>query len=470
MHQYNLQESVTAALQGFNNAEVFDRKANKRDRNGYGDFALSKEQMRVEELLPKCGFAGRYVDLIVQLGSICDWRVYHKGEPVSDDVYLERIIQNIRPMTMSQLQMKKRALRMQTVIGMYCMTISEATGRLAYDVWHPKVVAKSAISDDYIQIHRTRDNERDVAHYKPEQIRKFYNHGDYDAEAYSDLYRALDVMENYCCALEGIRAKAEQGKLFNNMLHLKLDNTEKNPYWSNPNNFDKKSGKLLINQSLEDLTQATRAAQNGEGMSRYAPYPFIWPGDVNHLKLDSPIAVEDMEALERIARSGATALPAPTAVLTANDGNENHWNNANNSRQLIQQTIKPALELLDGFFTEYAFRPQIRSHLSILQEENVWKGYNIDDLEMRSDTSAIEIKQDNSQLVLELMREGIATRQQAADACNLDDILELPSDVSEYDHWLTLRGQTPAPEVVEAEVVEDPTQPTIASQAMALLS
>jgi hypothetical protein len=458
------QERITRAVLGNNYRQTIriDSEGKKRERNTAKDFELSKPQKQVLELLPKTGWARRYVNLIQSAGSVSEWRPYYEGEFI-DDPYLQGIISDIRPINMDQIRMRRKALRLQITLGLFALTWEPTVGRIAYDVWHPDAI-KRGKDNDTVRLHTGKDKpaEHDIAY-----LRRFCDPDDYERNTpRSDLLDVVELMDLYCCALDAMQSKAEQGKIFNRLLHLKLDNTAKNEFWATPGNTDPKTGKLLIEQSLEDLETATRMAYQGKAESRFAPHPFIWPGDVNDINLGDPVTPQIVEAVNEIGAMGAAAMDIPTAMLTGDEGTANHWNEAYNQRSFRTQTLGPALALHDSFFSSYAFQPRLRARRGSQLEYN---GMRVDRIEMRSDTAILDNKPDNSAEMLQGYMDGfLFDREQVADAYG-EPLAPLPEGVSEYDHWRTLKGFT---EQAEGDaLVEAPVEgQSIAAAAIDLLT
>jgi hypothetical protein len=86
---------------------------------------------------------------------------------------------------------------------------------------------------------------------------------------------------------------------------------------------------------------------------------------------------------------------------------------------------------------------------------------NPDDYEIWADDTKIRTKTDNTERILKGREMGIVAREPVAEAIGLNpsDILDLPSDVTDFEQWLITRGSQVAVTAVARDIVDEDGEP-----------
>ena len=179
---------------------------------------------------------------------------------------------------------------------------------------------------------------------------------------------------------------------------------------------------------------ARKAVDDDTSIESVAPFALVTESepkwiDVGRSKHTEQLAVADA-AVAAIARTS----DLPTKMVTEGPGAANHWNEIAISDWIADYTMHPRLERAANAVTCVHFRPWAAAMPTFDDDPNQYRVW-FDDRRLRGET-------DNTDQVVKLHQLGVATRTAAAESVGLrpDQVMALPSDVSEYEAWSIGQG------------------------------
>lgn len=417
----DLQRTITAATR------TLDR-SRPEPSTYFKQLTLSEDQKKLQALLPRCGWAKRFVDITASLGSMCDWEVHRKG--VNQPVFGDAMLQKIRPVHGTQQDMRRRSLTLQRSLGVHAAAPVDYCGEVRWLIAHPDAVAKSRERPEtHFVIKETRDaRPGDEGYWElpGHHLRRMIErHHEWAGQGYTPLLDVLCEMEMFCDLQDNIKSAADQHKMISGLLHLKEPEMDPKNLGYQPDSIS--DVRTAAAEAIRAYSETARQSYDNGGVNRALPQPFLWKGDIEHIKFGDPVNKEHIEALNDLIRLASISLPIPTIFLMGDTAN--HWNEAETRRHLHTETIRPAVMSNDRFWTEYALRPLIAATTT----------FDPDEFDLVSDFSCIEVKPDNAGQLLELYKCGVVSRATVAKAANVDP-LDI-EDMSELDHLYSMIGK-----------------------------
>lgn len=437
---------------------------------------LTARQREADRLALKATWALRFVRITATLGAMCEWEPAYNGEPV-DSALARQLVARILPEQGSQKTMRQRSLSLQRRLGTHA-TVSlrvdrngqpSEHGLRRWAVLHPDrlVKAKEGNPKDWcgVQFHPDAKKPTDFGWWETPKSavdRLLIPDEDYPLAGWSPLMDVIEDMRRYVAGSEAVESAADQHKVMSALLVLQ------SPEESDIAEYDEHDGPgpgLTAEEiAIRDYANTARKAYDKGGVHRFLPHPFMWPGDVDLLKVGDPINLQHIQALNELITLGSIALPVPTQWLIAGEGTSNHWGDAEQRRALHQQAVYPALEDHDSYWSEQALRPLV--HASIRNGETIASTWgDLDNWSLVSRRSDIDVKPDNAGQLLELAKCGVISRHEAAAAVNAEP---LEIGVTEYEHWLNMNRIGPGAADPDARP-EEPVPDPMMSAALALL-
>ena len=471
-------ETVQAA-----GAAVLDRRAARTTKERLADYDIPDQAGLCERLLPYCPWAKRYVTVAAQLGSMCTWRPYYRGQLV-DSALIDGAVKSIQPSgSKTQKQMREQSIRLQQSPGVHGIVITgHGPGGGGFSVAHPETLIKPKSGSTSTFVFKTRENAKPDQpgwnEYPLNRLTRHYIPSDmYDEEPASSLEPALEFMKMYCSMLEAAMATVDQRKVASSLIHLKLDEPETSEWGEHdPKAAPGENQPSAEKQVVMDMMSTWRKGYEEGGLARILPHLLLWQGDVNLIELGAILPPETMQSLQDVARRGVEGLPIPNIWLLDGTGTSNHWGDAELRRELHNQTIYPALEIHDHAWTIHAFQPLIHSLLGDDPSATALDGANDPNLwELRSDRNCIDVKSDNTAMWIDLAKCGLLSLQGLVDKVpdlEMEDLVEIPEGISESEHLATLlggrnnndrQGFTQPPAIEPPQAPDPDTRPVAAS-------
>lgn len=426
--------------------------------NGLPEFTLTPAQLEIDHYVDTMGWVAFYIHIKAMLASMCPWRPEQRirGEWVpSDDPRMTAIVDRILPPTRSQQGMRFRSIKLQASIGEHAFWPTYTTDRgLTFDIAHPLQLRRGQTPGTFgVQ---TRKDARPSTgfgyrEYDVARLRRHWVPDDtWPDEAYSPLAAVLPEMRLYDALVRNVGRAAESRLLMNNILWLSSDDGSEptaDTWGDTGGNADPDDdtpatpdGDDAIDEILKDLAESGGRAfrdHRGNDMSSVLPFVMVHHTEPKMLELGRPIDKETLSGLTAAVEAAARGLNIPMMFLVSGEGAAKYWNDLELRRALHERAVYPELAVNNDFWTDYALRPMLRASRdgqSALRDDdpNEWR--------LGADTSAIDVKSDVDPV--ESYLAGVGSRQRAAAAKGIspDEMLELPPDVSEYEHFLYVKA------------------------------
>ncbi len=423
--------------------------------NSHTQYRMTQKQNQILSLLPKCGWASRYLRISSTLGARCDWEPYYKGELIEEPI-IKQCVAAIKPVNSSQQAMRAQSIYLQRLLGIHAVTLTKTDeGKPDFQVWHPTVIRQPRHLKDH-QNYLGFQTDPDLTRPQDLQIinasqtaRHIIPDDTYKNRGQSCLEPVLHLMKYYASHLEALIATADTRRLMSAIIHF---SPKINEYITEPSLIDTGSGESSMGEVVNDMAAITSDAHGYRGKFRTMPLPMEYFGDITLHQLGEIVDKEKVEALSAITSEAATALQISSHWLLHGEGSATTWAGAEERNAVIDQTVKPDLEINDQFWSKY-FRHAADSRTPrTVFDNNELARSNLDDWELRGNTNIIESKSDNSAFILELVKNGILPREAAARAVG-EKVLPLPTGVTEIDHLYALQGGG-QPNTDEATTIE----------------
>lgn len=439
------------------------------------DFATPPDIGLVEQLLPFCPWAHRYVTIASQLGSMCTWKPYYRGQPATS-VFMEALIGRIKPAYQTQTQMREQALRLQRSVGQHAIIATgNSDSTASYAVAHPDALRKAKQNDTekwfaYATRPAAKAGDAGWVEYPVERLTRHHIPDPVwpDLPA-SDLTAVVHLMQTYCDVVEAAQATVQQRKISSNLLHVKLDERQVSE-WGDPDDADGEDGQTVEEETLTSLYETWRKGYEQGGIPRIAPHLLWWQGSVDHIDLGEIFPTETVAGLQALSQRAVEGLPIPNVWLLDGIGTTNHWGDAEVRRELHTQAVYPELETHDRAFTEHCFWPMIRSVLESPEHRTVLEGgIDVEGWELRSDRSLIDVKSDNTGQMIDLFKCGLVSREglvRHVPELDESDLLDLGS-IPETEFLLQTLGRNNG--ASSSGTAEGPAAPVTASPGLLAL-
>lgn len=296
------------------------------------------------------------------------------------------------------------------------------------------------------------DNDPDVYHVRLDQVkRSWHPDNEWPGEAYSAFQRAIPDIERYRSVARNITRTTNSRILTNGMMWFPPHDTSV-PAMPATDTPIQETPKVI-----DDWVEMSWKALNDDSdFAAYSPFP-VYGGDkppefvdVGRM-LDEKILDAETAALRAVGRS----LDFPQQLLVEGPGTGNHWSDVLLQDDFLRTAVAPELGETLSDLTIGAFRPVLEvlkaqgASLAEPRRYRIW--YDLTEVAKRPDTS---------ELTLDAWRAGVANLAAVGHAVGLSEteLLELPDDVTEYEHWLKVHspaagepGPTSEPNIPDAE-------------------
>lgn len=431
-------------------------------RGDHPDFKLTPEQVEVNWFGDNVGWAAFYVQIKAMLGSLCPWiplkREGNEWVPVVDGRHAG-IIDAIRPPTRSQTGLRFRSLRLQAKIGEHAMWPVDVAGRgLTFDIAHPNQLMRSPSSTELFGVKTRRDATPSSpvgwAEFPRDRLRRHWIADDeWPDEATSSLMPVLPEMGLYRDMVLALRRTAQSRLLMNGLLYVPIgEDDEVGNTWSSDDAggaFDPSDSTPSTPEEaggLEELLKeyaryGARAFRDhaGNDVAAQLPFPFPHHSKPEHVTTSEGIKKEHLETLTEVVFAGARALDIPTQFLVSGEASANSWGDAELRRALHERGVFPELERNNEFWTDHGYRPLLalsRAGGLALGDDDP------NDYKLGCDTTVLDVRSDSLQSIALALAQGVGSRQWAASKLGvpISEMLELPVEVEDYDHWLSTKA------------------------------
>ena len=451
---------------------------------GVPDFALTNEQLEVDRFVDEIGWVGFYVQIKAMLGAMCPWipeqKIGRDWVPC-EDPRIAGILDLIRPPRRSQAGLRFRSLRLQASIGEHAFFPVTTPGRgLTFDIAHPGQLRKGQTAGTFGVATRRDANPTTglgyTEHPRDHLHRHWIEDDKWPDEAKPSLSAVRPEMRVYESVVRNLQRSSDSRLLMNNLLWISNDygGTEGDRWIEDPDgltgddvpNTPEGTGLTELIREFSRLGARAFSDHLGKDVASVLPFPFPHHTKPEMVDLGGNVDKEVLKSLTEIVFAAARGLNIPTQFLVSGEASANHWNDAELRRALHERAVFPELEANNEFWTEYAFRPLLslsKSGLMSLGDDDP------EEYRIGVDTSVLDVKSDSLAHVSTAIQEGIASREWAADKLGVPrgEMLEVPVDVDDYEHWIYSRATLPRATTESAEG-ETPTEPVQAA-ALALI-
>lgn len=454
--------------------------------SGLPDFTLTAEQIEIDQYAQNMGWVGFYVHVKAMLGAMCPWvpaqRVGGQWVQKPGNVRMAAMADGILPPTRSQASMRFRSLRLQASIGEHAFwPVSSQDRGLVFEIAHPLQLRRGQQLGTFgVQTRRDARASTGFGYreYPIERLRRHWVPDDvWPDEATTPLAGVLKEMRLYDALVRNIGRSAESRLLMNNLLWISSDDGKPadGGEWVEAEAPDPDddtpatpSGDDTLDEIIQDLAKAGGRAfrdHMGHDMASVLPFVMVHHTEPKMIELGRPIDKAALSGLTEVVFTAARGLNIPTQYLVSGEASANHWNDAELRRALHERAVYPELDVNNEFWTQYAFQPLLaltRPGLVALRDDDPaeWR--------LECDTSAIDVKSDADPMASFL--NGVSSRKRAAAEAGIseDEMLELPPDVSEYEHFLYVKaaGVRAALEVMHDQALGQAPAPTTAPEAL----
>ena len=396
------------------------------------------------------GILGYYLDTVALLASLCplvpEVRTDDGDWVPSNDPVLHTLLSGYRSNLLSQDELVSLQVRHRESMGETWIIHSEDIGWSVVTV--PNV--KLARSGEYVEwtdmfgVHRRTPRDRVWKSWQPDPYEPW--------QAWSPVRRALPDLKRLKSAVRNQTRASDSRLLTNGLIAFPDDGGGARPLAtaSSDNQLDLEG----IDQVIDDYIELAKLAfSDDDSPSAVVPFPYIGaPAQPVELGRDiDPTALQvESAAIESFARH----VNFPAKLLVAGPGDANHWNEWILQEVQHKMGLAPKLRPVCNDLTTFFFRPlvdQVRGRVGDwkIETARVRVGF---------DMSYLTSKPDKSAQVLQAWKDGLVTRDEAADALGIDRTLKIPEGMDEYEHWELATNKPGAPyaEVENGRLVAAP--------------
>jgi hypothetical protein len=385
------------------------------------------------------GVVGYYLDTVALLASLCPLVPEVQGRDGrwarSDDPVLNVVVNGYRSPLFEQHDLVAAHVRAREGVGEAWVIWSEDIG------WHvatvPNVAAVSGGQGavqwtDLYGITRKTPGHQVYRSWVPDPWQPWL--------PTSPVRRALPNIRRIHSAVRS-QIRAADSRLVMNGLLAFPDENEARPLRSDP--ADGEVQRDGIDDVIADYMQlAQKAFTDDDSVAATVPFPYLGqaavPIDLGR-DIDEHAAAMEDKGIEGFARD----VNFPAQLLTSGPGTSNHWNEWLLAEIQQKMGLAPKLIPVCADITTIYFRPMVR------QIRNRVGSWDIDPARVRvaPDYSFLASKPDKAGKAIEAYRNGVITRDECMAELGFTEQMDLPSGLSEYEHWQIVTGRPGAPYV-----------------------
>lgn len=282
-------------------------------------------------------------------------------------------------------------------------------------------------------------SHRDLRYLPRAQAARMWTPHPYWPEvAHSHMQRAIPSIRRLESAETRLRRLTDSRLVNNNMVWLAAEAAAE--YTG--------AGKGKANFHEDFARYAKRQFTSRGGIEEAAPFTFssghTW-GPPQLIDLASKIEAGDLDAETAAYRAIGRALDLPMRIFFESDEGGNHWSDWLVESQFLLTSAGPATQRALDSLTVAWLRPalEVLKALKWLPQT-----LDVENRRLMVDMSGALKNPDESKLLMEAWRMGIATRETVAKrGLNLseDEILQLPDDYDDFETWATFVARSISP-------------------------
>lgn len=423
-----------------------------RERRKY--LGASPEQQDIRRYDAKGpGFVGWYLDARAQLGAMVKGLPALDGEPITPDSEApEDVLLCAAVVRRTLVKYKNPSKSMPQNVYAHCRAVSGVGECLignARDYGWVVVQTPATLPRGDKVFWRGPDGvEREL-------LGMYRSHVENQAEgkeweAYSPLYRALPEIDRYRDAVHAQVRPLNSRQLMNGLVRFPSANGD----IDHENAMKKVVSDMLLAAANEErergyMTRGRRDAQAS------IPYPFMAREKPDWIDLgrNTDPAVMDMEmrALDAFGR----AVGMPLKLLVEGPGTAKFSNEDHLMVSYLTQDIQPMLDVVWGDIWHAYLRPALleirKAHASapIGSPFRALAGMDVDRWSIVADAKTLIVPPDRAADLVDAFVKGIGTRAAAAKALNTE-LMPIPDEMDEYEHWAATRSVMMLPGYAEA--------------------
>lgn len=382
------------------------------------------------------GVLGYYLDTVGLLASLCPLVPEVMGKngvwTRSDDPVLNVTLAGYKSELFSQPELVATHTRHREAVGECWIIWSEDIGWVVATI--PNVT--STRSGDSIDFTDPYGNKRRIS---KERAWKSWIPDPYEPWLpTSPCRRAIPELRRLNAATRNQTRSAESRLVMNGLLAFPPDDGGARPLREAVNGGPQKDG---VEQVLDDYVElAKESFDDDDAPSASVPFPYIGAA-ATYIELGRSIDGGALQVEEKALEAFARSVNFPSQLLTMGPGAANHWNEWLLQDVQHKMGLAPKLVPVCADITEFYFRPMLRNIKNRVGSWNV----NPDRVRVGFDMSFLTKKPDTTAQAMEAYRLGIASRDQVAEMLGIEDMMVIPTGLSEYEHWELATGGKGAP-------------------------
>jgi hypothetical protein len=382
------------------------------------------------------GVLGYYLDTVALLASLCPLipevmdrdGVWHR----SDDPVLNVTLAGYKSQLFSQPDLVAYHTRHREAVGECWIIYSEDIGWVVATI--PNVT--STRSGDSIDFTDPYGNKRRVS---KDRAWKSWQPDPYEPWLpTSSVRRAIPELRRLNAATRNQTRSAESRLVMNGLLAFPPDDGGARPLREAVNGGPQKDG---VEQVLDDYVElAKESFDDDDAPSASVPFPYIG-APATYIELGRSIDGGALQVEEKALEAFARSVNFPAQLLTSGPGAANHWNEWLLQEVQHKMGLAPKMLPVCNDITEFYFRPMLRNIKNRVGSWNI----NPDRARVGFDTSFLTNKPDLTSQAMESYRLGISSRDEVAKALGIEETMDIPIGLSEYEHWQLATGGKGAP-------------------------
>ena len=388
------------------------------------------------------GVAGYYLDVVALMAAMCPMYASVRsktGEYTrSDDPVLHVAVEAWRGTLMSQTDLQFFAVRGRESLGRIWHIQDPETG---YNV----TTATKQHDDHRIGFVDLYGRQRIVS---KQNVWMSWVPDPYEMhEATSPMRRSLGDLKRLRSFLRNQNRSSDSRLLTNGIVSFPTDQNDVNrPYKNSGDNTignggSSGDGSAVIDDFM-DIAKLAHSDLEGESPASMVPFPHKGPAPIyTELgRLIDPVALEaETKAIEAFARS----VNFPQQLLTMGPGASNHWNEFLTQETSVKIFLAPKLAPICNDVTEFHLRPMIEKFRAGLTS---WESIDPRHVKIEFDLSFLLRRPRMFTELFQAYQMGWITREQGmAELSVPGEMLQIPTGMSEYEHWQLATGNKGAP-------------------------
>lgn len=398
------------------------------------------------------GVLGYYLDMVATLASLCPLVVQvrdHRGVwSTTDDPVLSAALTGYRSVLADQHELVSMHVRHREALGEAWLMHVDDLG------WSVATVPNvQAMSDGSVRFTDMYGKQRKVP---ADRVWKSWVADPYEPwRPTSPVRRALPELRRLKAATRNQTRAAESRLTTNGLIAFKPDQDGVRPLLSADDALPINATEQIVN---DFVALAKESFADDDSPAAWVPFPYVGE-PATPISLGRGIDEVAISVERRAIEAFARAVNFPAQLLVSGPGSANHWNEWVLQEVQHKTGLAPKLIPVCADISSVYLRPVVAK---LKQRIRSWD-VPPDRVRVWFDLSFIAKQPDVTGAMLEAWRLGIATRDEVAERLGLKSVMEVPSGVTEYEHWVAATTGGRVDPHVPSENRRTPPSPRVAA-------